>query len=163
MEFQTTFARVPIFRSRGSDFLELPFELAHAHIFAGSGVISRNIECRRCHSIWIKRSHSTNLGAQYVSITNHDWIVYLCHESRWHFSDTKLNYSSKSRSSVIKAHTGGVRRVAFSADSCSLLSASDDKTIKVRKKKISFGSPNIFVNRRLNRFGVLLDKNSGKL
>ena len=32
---------------------------------------------------------------------------------------------------MIKGHTGGVRRVAFSQDSCSLLSASDDKTIKV--------------------------------
>jgi centriolar protein POC1 len=55
-------------------------------------------------------------------------------------SYTNLNCSSKSRSSVIKAHTGGVRRVAFSADSCSLLSASDDKTIKVCCKSIGFVS-----------------------
>lgn len=32
---------------------------------------------------------------------------------------------------MIKAHTGGVRCVAFSPDSTSLLSASDDKTIKM--------------------------------
>jgi len=39
--------------------------------------------------------------------------------------------SSKGRSTVIKAHTGGVRCVAFSPDSTSLLSSSDDKTIKM--------------------------------
>lgn len=39
--------------------------------------------------------------------------------------------SSKGKSTVIKAHTGGVRCVAFSPDSTSLLSASDDKTIKL--------------------------------
>lgn len=38
---------------------------------------------------------------------------------------------SKGRSSVIKAHTGGVRCVAFSPDSTTLLTASDDKTIKM--------------------------------
>ena len=45
---------------------------------------------------------------------------------------------SKSKSTVIKGHTGGVRRVAFSDDSCSLLSASDDKTIKVCLDKILY-------------------------
>jgi centriolar protein POC1 len=38
---------------------------------------------------------------------------------------------SKGRSSVIKAHTGGVRCVSFSPDSTTLLTASDDKTIKM--------------------------------
>eukprot|EP00960_Hanusia_phi_P053237 761937-Hanusia_phi.AAC.1 len=40
-------------------------------------------------------------------------------------------HRSKGRSSVIKAHNGGVRCVSFSPDSSSIMSASDDKTLKV--------------------------------
>lgn len=38
---------------------------------------------------------------------------------------------SKGESTVFKAHTGTVRNVHFSSDGQSLVTASDDKTIKV--------------------------------
>jgi centriolar protein POC1 len=39
---------------------------------------------------------------------------------------------SEGRSTVLKAHTGAVRSVSFSADGRMLATASDDKTVKVR-------------------------------
>lgn len=42
-----------------------------------------------------------------------------------------LSYFSEAKSSVIKAHGGAVRTVAFSYDGQCLLTGSDDKTIKV--------------------------------
>lgn len=38
---------------------------------------------------------------------------------------------SKGESTVFKAHTGSVRHVQFALDGQSLLTASDDKTVKV--------------------------------
>lgn len=40
---------------------------------------------------------------------------------------------SEGKSTVLKAHTGTVRCVHFSADGRQLLTASDDKTLKVRR------------------------------
>lgn len=44
-----------------------------------------------------------------------------------------LHYS-EGKSTVLKAHTGTVRCVHFSADGRQLLTASDDKTLKVRSE-----------------------------
>ena len=40
-------------------------------------------------------------------------------------------FCSKGESTVFKAHTGSVRHVEFASDGQSLLTASDDKTVKV--------------------------------
>ena len=42
-----------------------------------------------------------------------------------------LSNAREGKSTVLKAHTGTVRCVHFSADGRSLLTASDDKTLKV--------------------------------
>lgn len=44
---------------------------------------------------------------------------------------TMLNFDREGRSSVLKAHTGTVRCVNFSADGKLLITAGDDKTVKV--------------------------------
>ena len=44
---------------------------------------------------------------------------------------TRTHTHSKGESTVFKAHTGSVRSVDFSADGQSLLTGSDDKTMKV--------------------------------
>ena len=46
-------------------------------------------------------------------------------------SYTQQQQKSEGRSAVLKAHTGAVRSVAFSADGQALITASDDKTAKV--------------------------------
>lgn len=43
----------------------------------------------------------------------------------------KLYFFSKGESIVIKGHTGAVRSVAFNSDGNRLVSASDDKTLKL--------------------------------
>ncbi len=48
------------------------------------------------------------------------------------FKFVGINYIySKGESTVLKGHTGAVRSVNFSADSRNLITASDDKLIKV--------------------------------
>ncbi len=40
--------------------------------------------------------------------------------------------NARGESTVLKGHSGGVRSVAFSRDCRQLITASDDKTVKVR-------------------------------
>ena len=63
-----------------------------------------------------------------MSCTSHDCSVCL-----------SLSLCRKGESTVLRAHTASIRCVDFASDGHSLLTASDDKTVKVRRACCAVG------------------------
>ena len=75
--------------------------------------------------LWHQLHEIRQLDCGYLACTTcatHLFIYYL---------PLSLSFYSKGESTVFKAHTASVRHVQFSLDGQSLLTASDDKTVKV--------------------------------
>ena len=68
---------------------------------------------------------------------NHTYVSLFLFNAPMVFLLQHFYHFRKGESTVFKAHTATVRSVEFSSDGQSLLTCSDDKTIKVNKYVIS--------------------------
>lgn len=96
-------------------------EMTNQQPYSGSSNFCMLFTIWSLNRFWIKRQNHQIMASHSV-----------CASLRFHkFVMTDEDSISKGESTVLKSHQGTVRSVSFSRDGRLLLSASDDKTIKV--------------------------------
>lgn len=114
-----------------SDDMEPQPQIQSIQVCRTSGCRNRRalLPVWRTGSFWIKGQDCEIMDAQYVRDTPDFYLRSVTNPGT---SETwSVSYFSKGESMGFKAHTATVRSVSFSADGQRLVTASDDKSVKV--------------------------------
>lgn len=114
-----------------SDDMEPQPQIQSVQVCRTSGCRNRRalLPVWRTGSFWIKGQDCEIMDAQYVRDTPDFYLRSVTNPGT---SETwSVSYFSKGESMGFKAHTATVRSVSFSADGQRLVTASDDKSVKV--------------------------------